>query len=61
MPHEPEPWQTDAPRPAVIIEKPRGTFSISALGSEQFRVEAPGHDSQVGGYAEARLLDTPGP
>ncbi len=56
MPHEPEPWQTNAPRPAVVIEKPGGTVSILALGSERFRVEAPGHDSQVSGYQEARAL-----
>ena len=53
---EPEPWQTNAARPAMLIEKPRGTVSVSSLGSEQFRVEAPGHDSQVEGYAEARAL-----
>ena len=54
MSPDPEPWQTNAARPAVVIEKPRGTVSISALGNEQFRIEAPGHDSQVQGYAEAR-------
>ena len=56
MSHEPEPWQTNAARPFVVIEKPRGTVSISALGNERFRVEAPGHDSEVTGYAEARAL-----
>jgi hypothetical protein len=56
MSREPEPWQTNAARPAMMIEKPRGTVSISALGSEQFRVEAPGHDSQVEGYTQARAL-----
>jgi hypothetical protein len=56
MPPEREPWQTNAARPAVVIEKPRGTVTVSALGSEQFRVEAPGHDSQVEGYTEARAL-----
>jgi hypothetical protein len=40
----------------MVIEKPRGTVTVSALGSEQFRVEAPGHDSQVEGYAEARAV-----
>ncbi len=56
MSRDPEPWQTDAPRPAVVIEKPSGTVSISALGAERFRVEAPGHESEVEGYAEARAL-----
>ena len=27
MPHEPEPWQTNAARPFVVIEKPRDTVS----------------------------------
>jgi hypothetical protein len=40
----------------MVIEKPGGTVTVSALGREQFRVEAPGHDSQVEGYAEARAL-----
>jgi hypothetical protein len=53
---DPEPWQTNAARPFVIIEKPRGTVSISALGNERFRVEAPGHDSEVEGYDQARAL-----
>jgi hypothetical protein len=56
MSPEPEPWQTNAARPAMVIEKPGGTVTVSALGCEQFRVEAPGHDSQVEGYAEARAL-----
>ncbi len=56
MSHEPEPWQTNAARPAMMIEKPKGTVSISALGRERFRVEAPGHDSEVEGYQEARAL-----
>ena len=55
MPHEPEPWQTDATRPCAI-EKPHGRVSVSSLGNERFRVEAPGHDSEVEGYAEARAL-----
>ena len=56
MSHEPEPWQTDAPRPCTTIEKPRGTVSVSSLGNERFRVEAPGHDSEVEGYEDARTL-----
>jgi hypothetical protein len=56
MPHEPEPWQTNAPRPFVVIEKPHSTVSISALGKERFRVEAPGHDSEVEGYDRAQAL-----
>jgi hypothetical protein len=56
MSHEREPWQTNAARPFVIIEKPRGTLSISSLGKERFRVEAPGHDPEVEGYQEARAL-----
>ena len=54
MSHEPQPWQTNAARPAMVIEKPRGTVSISSVGNERFRVEAPGHDSEVEGYDEAR-------
>ncbi len=53
---EPEPWQTNAARPAMTIEKPQGTVSVSALGKERFRVEAPDHDSEVEGYQEARAL-----
>jgi len=51
---EPEAWRTNEARPLNVIEKPRGTVSISALGRERFRVEAPGHDSEVEGYEEAR-------
>jgi hypothetical protein len=56
MSHEPEPWQTNVARTFDIVEKPRGTVSISALGNERFRVEAPGHDSEVECYDEARVL-----
>ncbi len=56
MSHEPEPWQTNEARPFVVIEKPRGTVSISSLGNERFRVEAPGHDSEVEGYDQAQGL-----
>ena len=56
MSHEPEPWQTNEARPFVVIEKQRGTVSISSLGNERFRVEAPGHGSEVEGFAEARGL-----
>jgi hypothetical protein len=40
----------------MMIEKPHGTVSISALGKERLRVEAPGHDSEVKGDQEARAL-----
>lgn len=56
MSQEPEPWQTNEARPAMAIEKPHGTVSISALGGERFRVEAPGHNSEVEGYDEAKAL-----
>ncbi len=56
MSHEPEPWQTNEARPFNVMEKPRGTVSISALGGERFRVEAPGHDSEVEGYDQAKAL-----
>lgn len=56
MSREPEPWQINATRPFATIEKPRGTVSISSVGNERFRIEAPGHDSEVTGYAEARTL-----
>jgi len=54
--HVPEPWQTNVARPFVVIEKPRGTVSISGLGNERFRVEAPGHDSEVEGHEKAKPL-----
>ncbi len=56
MSREAEPWQTNAARPAMMIERPRGTVSVSALGKERFRVAAPGHDSEVKGYQDARAL-----
>lgn len=52
----PEPWQTNEARPFNVIEKPRGTVSILALGTERFRVEAPGHDSEVQGCDQARTM-----
>ncbi len=33
-----------------------GTVSIWSLGSEQFHVQAPGHDSEVEGFEQARAL-----
>jgi hypothetical protein len=51
-----EPWQTNAARPFIVIEKPRGTVSISALGNKRFRVEATGHDSEVEGHDQAKAL-----
>jgi hypothetical protein len=56
MSREPEPWQTNASRPFIAIEKLRGTVSISSLGKERFRVEAPGHESEVEGYDQAKAL-----
>jgi len=53
---DPEPRQTNEARPFAVIDKPRGTVSISARDGEQFRVQAPGHDSQIEGYQEARAL-----
>jgi hypothetical protein len=55
MSHEPEPWQTNATAPFLSIEKASGTVSVWSLGKERFRVEAPGHDSEVEGYDEARV------
>jgi hypothetical protein len=52
MSHEPEPWQTNEARPFAVIEKPKGTVSISSLGRERLRVEATGHDAQVEDYDE---------
>jgi hypothetical protein len=56
MSREPEPWQTNATRPFAVIEKPRGAVRISSVGNERFCIEAPGHDSEVEGYAEARAV-----
>ena len=56
MPHEPERWQTNATAPFLAIEKAGGTVSVWSLGGERFRVEAPGHGSEVEGYEEARGL-----
>ncbi len=56
MSPEPEQWQSNATRPFATIEKPHGTVSISSVGNERFRIEAPGHDSEVEGYADARAL-----
>jgi hypothetical protein len=53
---EPEPWQTNAGAPFLTIEKPGGAVSVWSLGKERFRVEAPGRDSEVKGYQEARAL-----
>jgi hypothetical protein len=54
MSREPEPWQTNAAAPFLVIEKPRGAVSVWSLGNDQFRVEAPGEDSEVEGYDVAR-------
>jgi hypothetical protein len=39
--------------PFLTIERPRGTVSISSVGNERFRVQAPGHDSDVDGGQRA--------
>ena len=54
MPPDPEPWQTDAPAPFLVIENPRGAVSIWSLGRERFRVEAPHEGSEVEGFDRAR-------
>jgi|GEM_PF-4742651 len=54
MPHEPELWQTNATAPFLTIEKPGGTVGVWALGEQQFRVTAPGDDSEVEGFDQAR-------
>lgn len=51
---DPEPWQTNAARPFVTIEKPRATVTIWSLGRERFRVEAPREGSEVEGFDRAR-------
>jgi hypothetical protein len=56
MSREPEPWQTNATAPFLTIERPGGTVSVWSLGHERFRVEAPGEESEVEGYDEARAV-----
>ncbi len=51
---DPDPWQTNAAAPFLVIEKPRGAVSVWSLGRERFRVEAPHEGSEVEGYDEAR-------
>jgi hypothetical protein len=56
MSRDPEPWQTNAVAPFLVIEKPRGAVSVWSLGNERFRVEAPRGDSEVEGYDVARAV-----
>ena len=51
---DPEPWQANASAPFLVIEKPRGAVNVWSLGRERFRVSAPGHESEVVGFEQAR-------
>ena len=46
----PRAWQTDAPAPFLVIEKPRGAVSVWSLGRERFRVEAAHEGAEVEGF-----------
>ncbi len=51
---DPEPWQTNAAAPFLVIETERGAVSVWSLGRERFRVEAPHQGSEVEAFDRAR-------
>jgi hypothetical protein len=52
MDREPEPWETNAPRPFLNV----GDASVSSLGRDRFMVESPGERQTVVGFDPAREL-----
>jgi hypothetical protein len=52
MEPEPEPWQTDAAGPFLMI----GAVSGWALGEQRFRIVAPEDEQEVEGFQRAREL-----
>jgi len=53
---KPEPWESGAAAPFLLIETARGNVEIWALGEDRFRVTAPGHEQLVTGFQEAEKL-----
>ena len=52
MSPEPEPWQTNAPGPFLMI----GEVSVEALGEQRFRIASPDGERLVEGFEQARGL-----
>jgi hypothetical protein len=50
---KPEPWQSGAVAPFLRIEKARVNVEMWALGEDQFRITAPGHEQIVTGFDKA--------
>jgi DsbC/DsbD-like thiol-disulfide interchange protein len=47
------PWQSGAAAPFLWIETARGDVEVRALGTDRFRVTAPGYEQFVTGFDEA--------
>jgi hypothetical protein len=53
---DPEPWQSSAAAPFLVIERPRGEVRVWSLGRERFRVQAPDDAAEVEGLDVARAV-----
>jgi hypothetical protein len=49
--HAPEPWESSASGPFLTIAG--GRVQVWALGSDRFRVIAPGHEREIAGHDAA--------
>ena len=54
--HRPEPSETSAARPFLIMKRERGNVTVWALGEDRFEVRAPHVSQEVGGYEPAMDL-----
>jgi hypothetical protein len=51
---EPEPWETNAAGPFLVIERERGAVEVWAHVSDRFTVRGPDHERLVEGFTRAR-------
>jgi len=52
--HKPEPWESGASGPFLMMNSSRGQVAVRSLGGKRFPVTAPGHDQEVVGFDTAR-------
>jgi hypothetical protein len=53
---EPEPWETNAAAPFLVIERERGAVEVWGHGADRFTVRAPSDELLVEGFTEARQM-----
>jgi hypothetical protein len=51
---EPEPWQTNAPAPFLVLEREHGVVEVWGHGSDRFTVRARYEEQVIEGFSAAR-------